>query len=389
MIARQRGHGHAGCPAAPVAVPFRVICGRMPVMADTGHRDGGPGDPLFQEFDERFTAAARFREPSAAERARKQGRLARRRRDRLSRRYSATTPQRPHHLVRTSLTLLLFLVVLAAVGWVLKVDLTARPAAAGARATASPTAKAAASHPATPRAFPVTDPFAGSPAEHFADGAAGIVPPAPHAVGRYPAAQVARAYAAVRAMLIAAHLNRRTLLGGTPAAFARLLTSQQRHFFDRHLDNHSGSSTRYWVTSFAPGSAQLAGSVVKVHGSMKAVTAVDAGNRPVLRVKADYLFVYPVQRPGAPATRMRIVVRDVEWVDFAHWDRLGGPLEPWWTPQGGATDGSRCDVNDGYVHPEFRYGAPDHVRPSGRPVDPYNQSVPPTQQKGCHATTGT
>jgi hypothetical protein len=358
-------------------------------MADTGQRSGGAGDPLSQELDEEFAPAARFREPSAAQRARKQGWLARRRRPRLRRRYRATAPQRPHHAVRTSVTLLLFVCVLGAVGWVLQVDLTQRPTAAAAGASAD-SATGAASRPARPRgAFPPGGPFAGSPAENFADGAAGIVPPAAHAVGRYSATQVSRAYARVKTMLVAAHLDARTLMGGAPTAFARLLTSQQRRFFERQLDRTGNRSTRYWVTSFAPGSTQLAGSVVKVHGHMTAVTATDPGNRRVLRIKADYLFVYPVQRPGVPATRMRIVVRDVEWVDFAYWDRRSGPLEPWWTPQGGATDGSRCDVNDGYVHPEFPTSAPDRVRPSGRPVDPYNQSVPPPRKQGCQASTGT
>ena len=62
MIARPAGPGQAGGLAAPVTGPMRGICGRMPVMADTGHREGGAGDPLAQEFDEKFAAAARFRD---------------------------------------------------------------------------------------------------------------------------------------------------------------------------------------------------------------------------------------------------------------------------------------------------------------------------------------
>lgn len=365
-------------------------------MAETGHRDSGAGDPLSQEFDERFAAAARFREPSAAERARKQGRLARRRRDRLARRYAAITGERPHRAaVRTALTLLLFAGVLGAVGGVLYVDLTHPAPPARASATASPAATGAASRRATPPAgFSPAGPFAGSPAESFADGAAGIVPPAPHTVGRYPAAQVGRAYATVKEMLAAAHLNIRTLMGGAPTAFARLLAAPERRQFYQYL-NRTGvarqgwvRSTRSWVTSFAPGSTQLVTGVIKVHGSMRAVPATVSGGRPVLRVKADYLFVYAVQRPGMPGTGMRIVERDVVWVDFAHWDRAGGPLEPWWTPEGGGPAGSRCDVNDGYIHPGFPGSVPDRTRASGKPVNPYDQSVSP-RHKGCQLITGT
>ena len=365
-------------------------------MADTGHRDGGAGDPLAQEFDEKFAAGARFREPSAAERARRQSRLARRKRARLARKYSATAGERPPRVVRTVLTLLLFAGVLGAAGWVLYVDLTHPAPAARAGAPASPAAaKVTASPPARPQGFfsPLA-PFAGSPAESYADGAAGIVPPGPHAVGRYPAAQVARAYAMVKEMLAAAHLNTRTLMGGPPTAFARLLTASERHEFYRDL-NKTGvarqgwlRSTRSWVTSFAPGSARLVTSVIRVHGFMHAVTATVSGGRPVLRIKADYLFVYAVERPGVPGTGMRIVERDVVWVDFAHWDRLTGPLEPWWTPEGGGPAGSRCDVNDGYVHPDFPSSVPDRTPASGKPINPYDQSISPRHQ-GCQLTTGT
>ncbi len=365
-------------------------------MADTGHRDGGADDPLSQEFDETFAAAARFREPSAAERVRRQGWLARRKRARLARKYSAAAGRRQHRTVRITLTLLLFTGVLAAAGAVLYVDLTHRGPAAGPGAAASPAAaRVTPSHPARAQGFfsPLA-PFAGTPAESYADGAAGIVPPAPHAVGRYPAAQVGRAYAKVKEMLAAAHLNTVTLMSRPPTAFARLLTVPERREFYRDL-NKTGiarqgwlRSTRSWVTSFAPGSTQLVTSVVKVHGFMHAVTATDPGGRPVLRIKADYLFVYAVERPGSPGTGMRIVERDVVRVDFAHWDRLTGPLEPWWTPEGGGPAGGRCDATDGYVHPGFPSGIPDRTPATGKPVNPYDQSISP-RHKGCELTTGT
>ena len=365
-------------------------------MTETGHRDGGAGDPLSQEPDERVAAAARFREPSAAERAREQGRLARRKRARLDRKYAAAMGERPHRaVVRAALTLLLFAGVLGAAGGVLYVDLT-HPAPAGpAGAPASPAARVAASRPAIPPgSFSPAHPFAGSPAGSFADGTAGIVPPAPHAVGRYPAAQVGRAYVMVKEMLAAAHLNPRTLMGGPPTAFARLLTAPERHQFYQYL-NRTGvarqgwvRSTRSWVTSFAPGSTRLVTGVIKVHGSMHAVAATVSGGRPVLRIRADYLFVYAVQRPGVPGTGMRVVERDEDWDDFARWDRQTGPLEPWWTPEGGGPAGSRCDVNDGYVHPGFPGSVPDRTRASGKPVNPYDQSVPP-RHKGCQPITGT
>jgi hypothetical protein len=359
-------------------------------MADTGHRESGADDPLSQEFDEKFAAAARFQEPSAAERARRPGRLARPKTTRQARRQRPAPQRRPHQRARTLVTFALFAGVLAAAGWVLSMDLT-HPAPALPQAQgASP----AASHPAAPQPpFSLADPFAGSPARNFAGGTAGIVPPAPHTVGPYSRAQVGRAYAMVKKMLIAAHLSARTMAAGPPDAFARLLPPAERRIFLKHLGDKGLSSqgslrsTRAWVTSFAPGDVHLATPVVKVHGTMAARVARSKG-QDMLRVKADYLFVYAVERSYDPLTRMRIVFRDVVRVDFAQWDDPGGPLEPWWSPLGGGAAGSSCDATDGFIHPTYPGSVPGKVRPSGKPVDPYDQSRLPGGH-GCQPTTGT
>lgn len=292
--------------------------------------------------------------------------------------------RKARHAVTTTLTMMLFLGIVAAAGWALVTNVTRSGPAARHEAAASPSAP----RPTTV-ASPLTaaDPFAGSPAESYASGAAGIVLPAARRVGRYPAAQVRHAYATVKRLLVASYLNRHTLLGGTPVALARLLIPAQRRDLDRHLGSHGKRNTRGWVTSFAPGSTQLVGNVIKVHGHMSARAATGPGSRPVLRIRADYLFVYPVQRPGLPLTRMRIVTRAVAEADFAQWDDPGGALEPWWRPQVSPA-GGKCGTTDGYVHPDFPHGTPDRVRSSGAPVDPYDQSRP-MPRAGCHPTTGT
>jgi hypothetical protein len=289
------------------------------------------------------------------------------------------------------LTFALFAGVLGAAGWVLTVDLT-HPAPA---LPPAPKMSPAASHPATAQPpFPLADPFAGSPARNFAGGVAGIVPPAPRAMRPYSRAQVGRAYAMVKKMLIAAHLSARTMAAGPPAAFARLLPPSELRFFRTHLGDKGLSrqgnvrSTRAWVTSFAAGDVQLLTPVVKVHGTMAAHVTRTSQGRPMLRVEADYLFVYAVQRPHDPLTRMRIVFRDAVWVDFAQWDDPGGPLQPWWTPRGGGAAGSSCDATDGFIHPTYPGSLPGKVQPSGQPIDPYDQSSLP-RGHGCQPTTGT
>jgi hypothetical protein len=243
----------------------------------------------------------------------------------------------------------------------------------------------------TPPPFTVSDPFAGSPAEGYADGAAGIAIPAAHVVGGYSAAQVRAAYITVQKLLIAGHLNHRVLAGGSPTAFLRLLIPTERSWFDRHLGwqglDRRGDirSSRAWLTSFDPGTTALVGNVIKVHGSMTAA-AGRSGHTPVLSIRADYLFVYPIQQAGGqPSTRMRIVARTVLTVQFATWNDPGGSLEPWVASAPGGPAGILCGFSDGFVHPAFPGGPTNTVKPSGTPIDPYDQSSPPSTH-GCHPT---
>jgi hypothetical protein len=97
------------------------------------------------------------------------------------------------------------------------------------------------------------------------------------------------------------------------------------------------------------------GSVVKVHGTMTSAAVRYAGRQRVLRTGDD------------PA----------------------GLLEPWIGRTGNSFAGSRCDIADGFVHPEFPGGQPDKVRPSGAPIDPYNQDVPPGNRPRCQAVART
>ena len=391
----------------------------------TGEPPGGPGQPdspddidkRLREIEAELRRPAKFTEPSAAERAGKPRLRDRRKASKLRKpvperapvpvpdhwRSGSAQPQRSSRARGRAWSLLIAAIVvggLAAAGIeLLKLALHSSPSAAdntpvknGATPASRPSPSPAhASFLPTPT---LAAPFLGTPAQSYADGKAGIVIPAAHPVGGYTAAQVQAAYRVTRRLLIAANLNGPTLAGGAPNAFANLLTAQQRATFTRGLDriglNARGvpRSTRGWVTSFAPGTTQLVGNVIKVHGSMQAESGLN-GQWHVLQIHADYLFVYAVEAPGNPATLMRIVVRSVVDDDLAAYTDPGGPLEPWYLLEGGGTAGARCDVHDGFVHPEFPTGPPDKVKPTGAPVNPYDQSTPPAKNVGCQATTGT
>jgi len=240
------------------------------------------------------------------------------------------------------------------------------------------------------------DPFAGTPADHWGDGAAGIVLPAASPVGGYTAAQVESAYETTRKLLTAAYLDPKTLLGGQPTAFAGLLTSQQETWFldglDKTGEDKQGNelSTRDVVMAFAPGSTQLIGSVIKVHGTMRAQAATVNGEN-ALDIDVDYIFVYPVQPPRRPAGWMRIVAQASWTVSFGDWAGGATSFEPWVDDNGGSVAGTECGTTDGYEHPDYP-DSPDaggQPSPSGSPVDPYALGQSGGSSSECQATTGT
>jgi hypothetical protein len=230
--------------------------------------------------------------------------------------------------------------------------------------------------PGLSAAGPPADPFAGTPADPWANGAAGIVAPAAKPVGRFSAAQVAAAYATTRRLPIAANLDKKTLLGGEPTAFADLLAPRQRSVFLAGLNtrgtakNGQELSTRAWVTSFAPDSADLIGSVIKAHGSMSA-KAVHASGTTVLAISIEYTFAYPIEPPGRPDDWMRVDAHQYGSVEFAPWDDPGGPLEAWYLAVDGSA-GGQCGINDGYIHPDYPIGRT--AGPPGPKINPYSPS---------------
>jgi hypothetical protein len=236
------------------------------------------------------------------------------------------------------------------------------------------------------------DPFLGTPANSWADGAAGIVAPPAEPVGGFTAAQVAAAYATTGELVAAASLDRQTLLGGPPAALERLLTAGQRATFKAGLGARGPGkdgrplSTRSWVASFAPGTAQLVGGVIKVSGTMDAVAVTESG-RQVLRVEVNYAFVYAVEPPHNTTDWIRVVTRQYGSVDFARWDDPHGALEPWDKTVVDPLSGVACGPADGYIHPAYPSGGSTAAEQSRLVIRPYSRAVPAASGV-CASTKG-
>lgn len=170
-------------------------------------------------------------------------------------------------------------------------------------------------------------PFAGSPAEKFGDGADAIVIPPAKRVGRFSARDVTHAYRVTKKILVAAYLDRPTLMGGKPVAYARALDPEQRKTFLRLLDHkNQDKNSRSWVVSFGRGEAELVGDVIKVKGSMAARQGKDENGDPELWVEYTYRFVYAVRKPGTDKIT-RVMAYDKARTEFWR-DSPGRPPPP-------------------------------------------------------------
>ncbi|GGS99966.1 hypothetical protein GCM10010156_67560 [Planobispora rosea] len=234
-------------------------------------------------------------------------------------------------------------------------------------------------------------PFEGSPAIDYPDGIKGLAMPPAKAVGGLSAKDVATALKRTGDLLKASNLDRRILFKAGHKPFSKLLHPQIREWFLKNLDRRKpgkdGFNTRYWLTSFAPRTAEPVTDVIKVRGRTK-VSSFKSRGRTGARIEVNYLFVYAVQRPGQPYTAMRVVAHNRGRIEVY---RENGELVLWirdWN--NGGTAGARCDVDDGFIHPAYEDSPEDReaAEATGAPVDPYDLEDDP-EEEGCRLTTGT
>lgn len=244
--------------------------------------------------------------------------------------------------------------------------------------TAAPTSAPGAVDPRTPT---VERPFAGSPAQNWADGAAGIVLPEATAVGSLSRARVEQALQQSRKLLIDANLAPATLRGERPAAALSVIEPRQKDLLSLLNTALSKPDKEHdplsMFSRFDPGEVRLAGDVVKTRGRM----TFKAGDGASVVVHADYTFVYPLVRVGGDAPRevARTIVRRVLDLEVSDPDTYavtpGRIAVKRYDRDVGNT---ACDVHDGFLHPGFRTAGPADgptgAAPSGPTSDPYDRS---------------
>ncbi len=192
---------------------------------------------------------------------------------------------------------------------------------------------------------------------------------------------VAFALRRAKELLVAANLDPAVLRGERPDEALDVLDPKQPELLPKLRRSLSAPDADHdplrLFTRFDPEETRLAGDVVKVRGRM----TLAAGEPGVVKVDADYTFVYPLVRVNdedGPVART-IIRREITLTlnDPARWNVTEGKLlmEKYFSEYGN-TD---CDVHDGYLHPGFPDDAgPGGARPTGPSTDPYDRSRPVT-----------
>ncbi|MFD5144924.1 hypothetical protein [Streptomyces sp. NPDC058401] len=239
-----------------------------------------------------------------------------------------------------------------------------------ARPSAAPT-------PVDPDRPTLTDPFRGSPALQWADGAAGIEVPEAQAAGGMTKEQVAEALAKAKQFLVAANLDPATLHGERPETALALLDPKLGEYktkLEEALRHSSAENDPLDLfTRYDPAELTLVGEVVKVRGRMWVEPGDRAGKA---HVKTDYTFVYPFvkAKAGADQVERTVLRREITFsiADTRTWVATAGKL--WIETNYRNIGNSACETVDGLLHPRFDDDAPTGPTPSGTPVDPYDRS---------------
>ncbi|GAB3644320.1 hypothetical protein [Streptomyces sparsus] len=219
------------------------------------------------------------------------------------------------------------------------------------------------------------EPFAGSPAERWADGADAIELPKAEAVGDVPRERVAAGLKVFKQFLVASNLDTDVLNGGQPRRAMELVDPLHKELLAdmrTALDTPSESDDpTAWFTRFAPDEARTVGGTVKVRGR----TEVEEAGPGRATIRADYSFVYAVESVRKPGEVTRTVVRramSVDVVDPRQWQSEQDRV--WLRDVAINVGNTSCDTYDGFLHPQFAFELMPEDEVTGPPTDPYDRS---------------
>ncbi|MPY51804.1 hypothetical protein [Streptomyces acidicola] len=255
-------------------------------------------------------------------------------------------------------------------GWIAGGDGESAPLAAESQRPSKPPATETAQLPT------VEQPFKGSPAVRWADGAAGIHLPAARATGWMSKEQVEKALDRSRDFLAESSLDAGVLSGERPRKAIALINPHQQDVQDYLAAAFRAPSREddplLLFSRFEDSKVRLVGDVVKTRGRI----TFREGERGAVEVTADVTYVYPVVRAaeGSDEVARTIVRREVvmSWDDPAKVIVEPGTFS--FVSYKVDTTNGGCDTFTGYFNPEFRAERATSGQGDDREVDPYDRS---------------
>ncbi|MFD5199627.1 hypothetical protein ACFWM7_05550 [Streptomyces sp. NPDC058375] len=239
------------------------------------------------------------------------------------------------------------------------------------------------------------EPFAGSPAARWADGAAGIRLPAPRATGWMSEAEVGKALQRTRDFLVASALDPAVLRGERPEKAMALINPHQSDVQD-FLTKAFGAPDQendplLLFSRFRSADVRPVGDVVKTRGRV----TFREGERGAVEVSTDVTYVYPVMRASGDSDEVArtIVRREVVmgWDDPAKIMIEPGTFSL--VSYKVDTTNGGCDTYTGYLIPAFLADRATADGGDGPAVDPYDRSTPIEERmregddEGCGTAT--
>ncbi|MFD5102604.1 hypothetical protein [Streptomyces albidochromogenes] len=237
----------------------------------------------------------------------------------------------------------------------------------------------------------LAEPFRGSPAARWADGAAGITLPPARATGWMDADQVAKALRQSRDFLVAAGLDSRVLRGERPTKAIGLLNPHQKdvqEYLRAALSSKAPAPETdplLLFSRFDPERARPAGDVIKTRGRL----SYREGKRGAVEVTADVTFVYPVTPTGDGGRDAEVVRTIVRREVVMSWD---DPAEVITEPGTMSLVSYTLDMTNGGCSAPTGFFAPPFGTAGEQPadgahqVDPYDRSKPVDTSDGTSAT---
>lgn len=177
-------------------------------------------------------------------------------------------------------------------------------------------------------------PFRNTPADAWADGEAGVTPPAAAPVGAFGAEQVAAAYEQVKKAVVVSRLDRAVIQDHDVERFIGLLAVDLQDHVRQLYDGRHDAEASMVVTRIAKGQ-RLLPAAPKVNGTMTA----EAGQPGEIVVRTNYVFAYAFESDKPATTPMDVVA--VRRISATYVVRGGDAFSP-------ESSGLWTDATDGY-----------------------------------------